>query len=166
MAFIGVASLEVQFFNVLIPKPAPLPTLLPVPGKAARSREMGRKVMSTLTPQICPLSLLLAISSCFQLLLVAPSLVSSFPASSVCPTAASGKSQPLSGATAAGGNWSLSSITGAAFRAGSLPMLSLLWLLYCAFIAKRPAASCPPKRGLQSQSQALSGYIPSGLRNC
>lgn len=144
MAHIGVASLEVQFFNVLIPKPAPLPTLLSVPGKAARSRGMGRKV-STLNPQICPRSLLIALSSCFQLLLAAPSLVSSFPASSVCPTAASGKSQPLSGATAAGGNWSLSSITGAAFRAGSLPMLSLLWLLYCAFIAKRPAASCPPE---------------------
>lgn len=94
----------------------------------------------------------------FQLLLVAPSPVSSFLASSSCPAAASGKSQPLSGETVAGGNCSPSSITGFASRAGSLPILALLWLLCCSFTVKRPVASCPPARELQSQSRALSGY--------
>lgn len=120
-------------------------------GVGARSRGLGRKV-GTLVPQIyLPFPY-----SHFQLLLVAPPLVSSLPASSGCPSAASGKSQPLSRAT--GGNWSLSSITGAASREGFLPILASLWLLYCSFTAKRPVASCPPARQLQSQSQTPSGY--------
>lgn len=81
--------------------------------KAARTRGTGRKV-GTLIPQIG----LLSPYGYFQLLLVSPTPASSFPAPSICPVAASGKSQPLSGEPAGGRNWSLSSIRGAASRAG------------------------------------------------
>lgn len=116
--------------------------------KRQRDEEEGGHIHPSLRYATC---LLIAISSCFQLLLVA---VSFFPTSSGCPALASSKSQPLSGETAAGGNWFLSSITtGAASRAGFLPILALLWLLYCSCTARRPVASCP-------QSQELSGYSP------
>lgn len=90
--------------------------------------------------------------------------VSFFPAFSSCPTAASGKSQPLSGETAAGENWSLSSITGAASRAGSLPILALLWLLYCSCTDNRQT-SCilPTKPGsvwvFSQASEMINSYI-------
>lgn len=123
--------------------------------EAARSRGMGKEV-SALISQIC----LLSPYGHFQCCCCPPSPVSSFPDSSSCPAAASGKSQPLSGETAAGKNECLSSIAGADSRAGSLPILALLWLLYCSFTAKSPVASCPVTRGLQSQSQALVWVFP------
>lgn len=72
--------------------------------------------------------------------------VSLFPAFSSCPTAAGGKSQPLSGETAAGENWSLSSITGITPKAGSLPILAWLCLLYCSCTAHRQTSCVLPTK--------------------
>lgn len=124
-------------------------TLLCLPLRL-QGAEDGREV-GTLIPLIhllspySPLQLPPIAASAHSPLSHTPS-VSFFPVFSSCPTAASGKSQPLSGETAAGENWSLSSIIGAASRAGSLPILALLWLLYCSCTDNRQTSCILPTK--------------------
>lgn len=138
-----------------------------------KEQRIGRKV-GTLIRLIC----LLPPYSPFQLSIISagahvpsshiPS-VSFFPASSSRPTAAGGKSQPLSGETAAAENWSLSSIIGVASRAGSLPILALLWLLDCSFthVANRQTSCIPPTKPgsvwvFSQASEMINSYTHRG----
>lgn len=103
LAFTDAVSHEMQVSDVF-----PLAMLLSASGEAARGREWGRRWACSVLRHA--FFVIIAISSYFLLLLVAPPQCSPsqlLPASSVCPAAPSGKSQTLSGATAACGNQSL-----------------------------------------------------------